>query len=148
MSDVLGAELGGIFLLLETGDGGETREDFAGIDEHDADVVLAELVAPAFRHAAKREFAGVVRRAPCRALQAGGRGDVDDVAALPRDELLRGAGFSALGKPPGLCRGLLLIRQDPAYRLTWTLVPPAPGPLMRAPSPLETTLTQSESLPL
>ena len=29
--------------------------------------------------------------------------------------------------------GLLLIRQDPPYRLTWTLVPPAPGPLMRAP---------------
>ena len=52
------------------------------------------------------------------------------------------------GKAPGLCRGLLLIRQGPAYRLTWRLVPPAPGPPMRAPSPLETTLTQSASLPL
>ncbi len=54
----------------------------------------------------------------------------------------------SVGEAPGLCRGLLLIRLDPAYRLTWTLVPPAPGPLMRAPSPLETTLTQRESLPL
>ncbi len=54
----------------------------------------------------------------------------------------------SVGEAPGLCRGPLLIQQDPAYRLTWTLVPPAPGPLMRAPSPLETTLTQSESLPL
>ena len=53
-----------------------------------------------------------------------------------------------VGEAPGLCRGLLPIRQDPAYRLTWTLVPPAPGPLMRAPSPLETTLTHSASLPL
>ena len=51
-------------------------------------------------------------------------------------------------KSPGLRRGLLLIRRDSAHRLTWTLLPPAPGPLMRAPSPLETTLTQSESLPL
>src|ERR1700683_5339010 len=54
----------------------------------------------------------------------------------------------SVGEAPGQCRGPLLMRQDPAYRLTWTLVPPAPGPLMRAPSPLETTLTQSESLPL
>ena len=42
----------------------------------------------------------------------------------------------------------LSVGADPVYRLTWTLVSPAPGPLMRAPSPLETTLTQSESLPL
>jgi hypothetical protein len=47
----------------------------------------------------------------------------------------------SVGETPGLCRGLLLTRQDPAYRLTSTLVPPAPGPLMRAPSPLETTLS-------
>jgi len=61
-----------------------------------------------------------------------------------KDVFLLGAHREA----PGLCRGLLLIRQGPVYRLTWTLVPPAPGPLMRAPSPLETTLTHSESLPL
>ena len=42
------AEPGGIFLLLEAGDGAEIREDFAEIDEEDADVVLAELVAPAY----------------------------------------------------------------------------------------------------
>ncbi len=56
-----------------------------------------------------------------------------------------------LGTPttsPRPAPGALLIRQDPAYRLTWTLVPPAPGPLMRAPSPLETTFTQSASLSL
>jgi hypothetical protein len=57
-------------------------------------------------------------------------------------------GVAVVGEAPGLCRGLLLIRQDPVYRLTWTLVSPAPGPLMRAPSPLETTLSQSESLSL
>ena len=33
-----------------------------------------------------------------------------------------------------------------AYRLTSTLVPPAPGPAMRAPSPFETTFTHSVSL--
>ena len=49
-------------------------------------------------------------------------------------------------KSPRLRRGLLLKQQGSAYRLTWRLVPPpgAPVPL----SPLETTLTQSESLPL
>jgi hypothetical protein len=31
VGDVLGAKLGGIFLLLEAGDLGETGEDFAGI---------------------------------------------------------------------------------------------------------------------
>ncbi len=34
------------------------------------------------------------------------------------------------------------------YRLTWTLVPPTKGPAPWAPSPLETTLTQSASLSL
>ena len=38
------------------------------------------------------------------------------------------------------------LRQGPAYRLTWTLVPPPGAPLPG--SPLETTLTQSESWPL
>jgi hypothetical protein len=56
--------------------------------------------------------------------------------------------FSALGKPPACAGGSCSCDRIPAYRLTWTLVPPALGPLMRAPSPLETTLTQSESLPL
>src|SRR5262249_58750703 len=50
-------------------------------------------------------------------------------------------------KAPGLRRGLLLIRQDSTYRLTWRLVPP-PGPPALAPLPLETTLTHSASLPL
>ena len=72
VGDVLGAELGGVFFLLEAGNFGETGEDFAGIDEHDADVVFAELVSPAFRHPAERELARVVRRASCRALQSGG----------------------------------------------------------------------------
>jgi hypothetical protein len=56
--------------------------------------------------------------------------------------------YSMKQKAPGLCRGLMLKQQDSAYRLTWTLLPPAAGPAMRAPSPLETTLTQSESLSL
>ncbi len=30
----------------------------------------------------------------------------------------------SVGEAPGLCRGLLLILQVPAYRLTWRLVPP------------------------
>jgi hypothetical protein len=51
-------------------------------------------------------------------------------------------------KAPGLRRGLLLIRQDRAYRLTWTLVPPPSAPARSAPSPLETTFTQSASLSL
>src|SRR4030095_223401 len=41
---------------------------------------------------------------------------------------------------------LLLIQQGAAYRLTWRLVPPPGAPLPG--SPLETILTQSESLPL
>jgi hypothetical protein len=51
-------------------------------------------------------------------------------------------------KAPSLRQGLMLKRQGSAYRLTWTLVPPAKGPAPWAPSPLETTLTQSASLPL
>ena len=47
-------------------------------------------------------------------------------------------------KAPGLRRGLLLNQQGSAYRLTWRLVPPPGAPLPG--SPLETTLTQSESL--
>ena len=42
------------------------------------------------------------------------------------------AALLSVGEAPGLCRGLLVILQIPAYRLTSTLVPPAPGPLMRA----------------
>src|ERR1035438_6838438 len=49
-------------------------------------------------------------------------------------------------KAPGLRRGLLLIQQCSAYRLTWRLVPPPGAPLPL--SPLETTLTQSASLSL
>jgi len=48
-------------------------------------------------------------------------------------------------KAPGLGRGFML---GSAYRLTWTLVPTAAGPPRRAPSPLETTFTQSASLSL
>src|SRR5688572_29657624 len=53
-------------------------------------------------------------------------------------------------EPPALSRGLLLNKQDSAYRLTWRLVPPPGPPPMgpRAPLPLETTLTQSASLSL
>jgi hypothetical protein len=52
-------------------------------------------------------------------------------------------------KAPGLRRGLLLIEQGSAYRLTWRLAPPL-GPLSGVPrtSPLETSLTQSEPSPL
>ena len=53
-------------------------------------------------------------------------------------------------KAPGLRRGLLLISQGSAYRLTWRLAPPLgplSGPLPRT-SPVETSLTQSEPLPL
>src|ERR1051325_6675303 len=39
------------------------------------------------------------------------------------------------------------MREGAVYRLTWTLVPPL-GPPASAPLPLETTLTQSESLSL
>src|SRR5580765_6460299 len=38
------------------------------------------------------------------------------------------------------------MRQGPVYRLTWTLVPPPGAPVPG--SPLETTFTQSASLPL
>jgi hypothetical protein len=53
-------------------------------------------------------------------------------------------------KSPRPAPGALLIRQDPAYRLTWRLAPPLgplSGPLPRT-SPLETSLTQSEPSPL
>lgn len=53
-------------------------------------------------------------------------------------------------KAPGLCRGLSLMSQGSAYRLTWRLAPP-PGPLagpLPRMSPVETSLTQSEPLPL
>ncbi len=42
VGDVLGAELGGIFFLLEARDLGEIREDFAGIDPR-------ELITPKAR---------------------------------------------------------------------------------------------------
>jgi hypothetical protein len=54
---------------------------------------------------------------------------------------------------PGLqngSRGLLLVQQGSAYRLAWRLAPPL-GPLLGplpGTSPLETSLTQSEPLPL
>jgi len=51
-------------------------------------------------------------------------------------------------KAPGLRRGSRSKQKGSAYRLTWTLVPPAPGPAPWAPSPVETTLTQSASLSL
>ena len=52
-------------------------------------------------------------------------------------------------EPPGTTRGLSFTRQGPAYRLTWRLAPPL-GPRPGAPgmSPLETSLTHSEPLPL
>ena len=49
---------------------------------------------------------------------------------------------------PGLHRGLIFVRLYPAYRLTWTLVPKPSAPARSAPSPLETTFTQSASLSL
>jgi hypothetical protein len=51
-------------------------------------------------------------------------------------------------KPPACAGGPCSKQQGSAYRLTWTLVPPAPGPAPWAPSPVETTLTQSASLSL
>ena len=52
-------------------------------------------------------------------------------------------------KPPAVSRGLLLVQQGAAYRLTWRLAPPLAAlawlPRM---SPLETSLTQSEPLSL
>src|ERR1700722_3245005 len=56
--DVLGAKLAGVVLLIEARGRAEIRDYFAGVDEEDADVVFAELGAPAFGHAAQREFAG------------------------------------------------------------------------------------------
>ena len=53
-------------------------------------------------------------------------------------------------KAPGLRRGLMLKQQGSAYRLAWRLAPPLGpllGPLPRT-SPVETSLTQSEPLPL
>ena len=53
-------------------------------------------------------------------------------------------------RAPGHSRGLLLMQQGPVYRLTWRLAPPLgplAGPLPRM-SPVETSLTQSEPLPL
>jgi len=53
-------------------------------------------------------------------------------------------------KAPGLRRGLMLKQQGSGYRLAWRLAPPLgplPGPLPRT-SPVETSLTQSEPLPL
>ena len=53
-------------------------------------------------------------------------------------------------RAPGHSRGLLLVQQVAAYRLTWRLAPPLgplSGPLPRT-SPVETSLTQSEPLPL
>jgi hypothetical protein len=47
---------------------------------------------------------------------------------------------------PGLRRGLLLVQQGAAYRLTWRLVPPPGAPVPA--SPVEKSLTQSESWPL
>ena len=49
-------------------------------------------------------------------------------------------------KAPDLRRGLMLKQQGSAYRLTWRLVLPPVAPVPG--SPLETTLTQSEPLPL
>lgn len=53
MGDFLAAELGIVDGLGQAGGGIETGGDFAGVDEHDADVVLAEFGAPAFGHAAE-----------------------------------------------------------------------------------------------
>jgi hypothetical protein len=53
-------------------------------------------------------------------------------------------------KAPGPRRGLILKQQGSAYRLAWRLAPPLgplSGPLPRT-SPVETSLTQSEPLPL
>ena len=53
-------------------------------------------------------------------------------------------------RAPGHSRGLLLVNRVAAYRLAWRLAPPLgplSGPLPRT-SPVETSLTQSEPLPL
>src|SRR5437660_12881791 len=47
-------------------------------------------------------------------------------------------------RAPGHSRGLSLMRQRPAYRLTWRVVPPPGAPVPG--SPLENSLTQSASL--
>jgi hypothetical protein len=53
-------------------------------------------------------------------------------------------------EPPGTARGLLVVQQGCYCRLTCSVSPgplPLPGPLPRM-SPVETTLTHSEPLPL
>src|SRR5438874_1339856 len=53
-------------------------------------------------------------------------------------------------RPPRAQAGAPLMRKDPVYRLTWRLAPPLgplSGPLPRT-SPVETSLTHSEPLPL
>jgi hypothetical protein len=60
-----------------------------GIDEKHADVVLPQLGAPALGHAADRELAAVVGRAVGRATERSRRREIDDVAALALDEVLR-----------------------------------------------------------
>src|SRR6185295_14676418 len=54
------------------------------------------------------------------------------------------------GEPPGTAGGSCSCSRVDAYRLTWRLAPPLgplAGPLPRT-SPVETSLTQSEPLPL
>jgi hypothetical protein len=59
---------------------------------------------------------------------------------------LGSVGYSAWKRAPGYKPGALVMRQGPVYRLTWRLVPPPGAP--RPASPVETSLTQSESGPL
>ena len=59
-----------------------------GSHQKDADVVLAELLPPAFGHAAQRRLAGVVGRAVRRAPVRRGRPDIHDVPAIAGNEML------------------------------------------------------------
>ena len=88
--NVFSPEFSWIFLLRVSGCRGETRQHFAGIDQKHTDVVLAEFRAPALGHSSESEFARVIRRAVGRAPQARGGTNIDNVAAVPLDEMFRG----------------------------------------------------------
>src|SRR3981189_3720153 len=60
VSDIFAAEFRRIRLLLVAGGRSEVGKDFAGVDEENADIVLAEFASPAFSHATKRELACIV----------------------------------------------------------------------------------------
>src|SRR5450759_4068922 len=67
----------------------EAGEHLAGIDLHNANVVLPKLRPPALGHRMYREFARAIRRAIGESALPRGRGDVHDISVTPADEVLR-----------------------------------------------------------